>query len=177
MSSEYARPKASGLSKAAVSKLAEHVAKQLQFAPGGDILDVVDRLGGKIHYQDFWELDNSTSGSIVIDTESDFSIYLAKHTSAERDRFTIAHELGHYVCHFLWPRQHGQDIQKLAAARYGSDREEWEANWFAAAFLMPVGPFSEDVRAADGDIGTVAEKYKVSYSAAEIRARALGLIG
>jgi predicted transcriptional regulator len=176
MPNDYARPRASGLSKAAVSKLGESVAKQLKFEPGGDIRDVVSRLGGRIEYQDFWELDQSTSGSIEIDGEGKFVIYLAKHTSQERDRFTIAHELGHYVVHFLWPRKQGEHIEKLAASRYGSGREEWEANWFAASFLMPVAPFAEAVERKEQDIGAVAEQFKVSYSAAEIRAKALGLI-
>jgi predicted transcriptional regulator len=175
MSQQYARPKASGLSKSAVSKLGESIANQLGFEPGGDIFDVVTRLGGRIHYQDIWELDQSTSGSVVVEGEANFDIYLAKHTSPERDRFTIAHELGHYVIHFLWARKQGENIVKLAAARYGSDREEWEANWFAAAFLMPVDRFKEAAREEGFDIGAVAERFKVSYAAAEVRARALGL--
>ena len=174
MPDEYSTPKASGLSKAAVSDLGEHVAKQLNFEPGDDIFDVVTRLGGEIHYQDFWELDQA-SGSVVIDGESDFKIYLAKHTSVERDRFTIAHEIGHYVVHFLWPRKHGETITKLAAARYGSDRAEWEANWFAAAFLMPVDAFTKAAEEEDYNIGAVAERFHVSYAAAEVRWRALGL--
>jgi len=175
MQHKYARPKASGLSKSAVSRLGESIAQQVGFEPGGDVFAVVDRLGGRIHYQDIWELDQSTSGSVVIEGESDFDIYLAKHTSPERDRFTIAHELGHYVIHFLWARRHGETVSKLAATRYGSDREEWEANWFAAAFLMPVDRFKEALEEAGFDIGAVAERFKVSYAAAEVRAKALGL--
>jgi predicted transcriptional regulator len=174
MPEEYTRPKASGLSKLAISRLGESVAKQLGFDPGGDIFDVVARLGGRVHYQDFWELDQTTTGSVVVKGETNFDIYLPKHTSAERDRFTIAHELGHYVVHFLWPRKQGSQISNLAAARYGSDRTEWEANWFAAAFLMPVNLFSEAAKQAGFNIGAVAERFKVSYAAAEVRARALG---
>src|ERR1700733_11745588 len=136
MDEEYSRPKPTGLSKEAVSKLGESVARQLAFEPGGDIFDIVQKkLKSTIKYLEFWELD-STAGSIVIDGVNRFTIYLPKHTSRERDRFTIGHELGHYVLHFLWPNHQGEKIAKLSATRYGTTRPEWEANWFAAAFLM-----------------------------------------
>ena len=52
-------------------------------------------------------------------------------------------------------------------------RAEWEANWFAAAFLMPKDNFTADYKALG--LASVAAKYGVSTTAAEIRAKSLGL--
>jgi len=62
-----------------------------------------------------------------------------------------------------------------AMDRYGSDRTEWEANWFAAALLMPEEQFRSDISTANGNIATVAKNYGVSLIAAKIRAEALGI--
>jgi Zn-dependent peptidase ImmA (M78 family) len=169
----YRSPTSTGLPKASIYKLAEHVAKQLGFQPGASLLPIVKKLGGKIVYVD-WELESSKTGSIVVDEEGKFRIHLPWHTSPQRDRFTIAHELGHYVVHFLWKRHRGEEIPNLEAARDGTGREEWEANWFAAAFLMPDGHFRKAFD-AHRDIAKVAEEFDVSHAAAEVRARGLGL--
>lgn len=173
-SREYAAPEPTGLSKKAISALAEHVASQLGFKPGSNIHEVVGRLGGTIGVKDYWDLEARNSGSIIVEGPKKFVIYVARHTAPLRDRFTIAHELGHYFVHYIWPRQQKlRDIVKLQAARNGSGRVEWEANWFAAAFLMPLQPFRDALKASDNDIVSVADQFQVSVAAAEVRARAV----
>ena len=49
-------------------------------------------------------------------------------------------------------------------------RWEWEANWFASAFLMP----SEEFQKAFHD-GDASEKFGVTSSAVSVRAKTLGL--
>ena len=61
----------------------------------------------------------------------------------------------------------------MVAQRFGSTRVEWEANWFAAGFLMPAAEFTSVCRAAD--LAEAARHFKVSVPAAEARAKALGL--
>lgn len=173
---DYAAASASHLTKGSVHRLAESVAKQIGYEPGGDLTALVKKLGGEVRYKDFWGGEESDSGSTVISGEGNFVIYIAKQTSYERDRFTIAHELGHYVLHYLWANRNGGSVKAMKASRYGSDRTEWEANWFAAAFLMPEQPFIDFFNEVDGDITLIAERFGVSSTAARIRAQALGLI-
>lgn len=171
---KYTNPVPSNLSKESVYDLAESIAKQLGYKPGDDLAQLVSRIGGHISYRDFW--GNSDSGSLEVDNINSFRIYLAADTSPERDRFTIAHELGHYVLHFLWPNRDGQSvIKKLKANRYGSDRAEWEANWFAAAFLMPKKKFEDELKKRHQNLSEVAQIFGVSTLAAKTRTKALGL--
>ncbi|WP_270505597.1 ImmA/IrrE family metallo-endopeptidase [Paraclostridium sordellii] len=84
----------------------------------------------------------------------------------ERDLFTIAHELGHLLLH---------SNQKVELARGDSpmmiyESTEWQANTFAAALLMPADKItSEDTKF------TVARKFGVSITAAELRLKKLGI--
>lgn len=172
---EYTTPVASGLAKDSVYELAESIGKRLGFAPGGSLEDLVSKLGGRIRYQNLWDIDSSESGSIQIHTERNFDIFLATHTGPLRDRFTIAHELGHYFLHFLYPLKMGTGQGPMAARRYGSGRVEWEANWFAAGLLMPSAAFRSIYQECDRDIIATAERFGVSVSAAQIRVQALGL--
>lgn len=177
MGTEYANPESCGLSKSAVANLAEKFAREMvNYEPGTDLTPIVERLGGRITYQDLCELKHSDSGSIQVEPDSTFSIFLPNHTSPERDRFTIAHELGHYVLHFLLPRTSGQNLELgLQAARFGKGQTEFEANWFAASFLMPANAYKEKYTEASGSIERVADFFDVSESAATVRAKALGL--
>lgn len=171
---QYASPQPSNLTKESVYKLAESVARQIGYRPRGNLHEIVAKLGGRVSYRDFWS-DND-SGSLIVESSNDFVIFVAKNTSLERDKFTIAHELGHYVLHYLWPARNSNEPQgKMKANRYGSDRAEWEANWFAAAFLMPEVEFRSAFYASGGDFVSLAEEFGVSVLAAKTRAKALGL--
>jgi Zn-dependent peptidase ImmA (M78 family) len=152
-----------------IQGFAEKVAKSLKFHPGDDLEPIVASLGGEVLYQPFSELERTDSGSIVVERVGEFTIYLPDYTSPSRDRFSIAHELGHYFLHFPL----GDGHSPMKAARYGSNRVEWEANWFAAAFLMPKKEFLRALAETDGDLDRVARQFKVSRAAADIRRRAL----
>lgn len=165
----------SNLSKDSIETLAGRVSGQLEYKPGDDLGPVVEALGGKLVYQQFWELDSSASGSIRIEEQGDFTIYLGMHTSRDRDRFTIAHEIGHYCLHYLYPKLNGKEVGRVSAARYGGGRVEYEANWFAAAFLMPADQFKEAFNSLGQELFLVATKFQVSFSAAQVRAKALGI--
>lgn len=174
---EYRKVEASNLTKESIYLIAESVAQQLKYVPGGDLVDVLRKLGGRIAYHD---VPGSDSGSCFIESEGDFTIYLAHDTSIARDRFTIAHEIGHYILHYLLPKKKmGADPGPTMAYRYGSERAEWEANWFAAAFLMPEKAFrraaAEHKSPVGINISSLAAKFGVSMMAAQVRAKALGL--
>lgn len=173
--SRYNEPKECGLSKPAVDKLAASVAKQVGYKPGSDLLPIVKQLGGRIGVNDLWSVSTATSGSITIEETGSFEISLASHTGAVRDRFTIAHELGHFVLHFLLPNQQGRKTGSIMARRYGTGRVEWEANWFAAGFLMPEAAFRAAWRSLGGSVNLVADQFGVSLEAATVRAETFGL--
>ncbi|PWC48210.1 ImmA/IrrE family metallo-endopeptidase [Azospirillum sp. TSA6c] len=174
----FAEVAPSNLPRDTVYRLAEGTASRIGYGPSNlsNLPSLVEReLGGRVVKKNFWLLDDY--GSIQIRGEADFTIFLPDDATPERDRFTIAHELGHYVLHYVWPvRMMNQSLGPTCASRYDSNRAEWEANWFAAAFLMPQQPFEAAWRAASGNrVADVARRFGVSRRAAEIRARALGL--
>lgn len=152
-----------------IEKVAATMFSRLNMEPGVALKPIIQRLGGKITVDEtFGKHDN---GSIDIYGESNFTIYLPPTTGYLRDRFTIAHELGHYVLHSRFGEK------PLRLSRYGRGKLETQANAFAAAFLMPKEIFlAETERSKDLShdiIAHLAAKFLVSTSAAEIRYRNL----
>ena len=152
-------------SRDAVQKSAEGVAEAVHYKPGDDLRSVVEFLGGTLHYQDAADLAVSY---IDVHGPFKFDIFLSPFASRRRDRFTIAHEIGHFVLH--------SDLGKvqLTASRENSNRAEWEANWFAANFLMPEKIFRE--KSAEGlSNAQLADCFDVSEAAIEVRKSSLGI--
>lgn len=156
----------SNLPKSRVEEFAMSAAKLAQFDVGDDPAELVRRLGGRIHLQslDDWV---SEDGSIFVHAEEDFDIGLPHYTSPRRDKFTVAHELGHYFLHS------NQGETPIVAYRKGTGRLEWEANWFAAALLMPREIFIHAAQTMDEY--ELANKFGVSPDAARVRKESLGV--
>lgn len=172
----YTPAQPSWLSKPVIHNVAEHIATQLGYLPGSELSDVVERVGGRVTVESTLLLDPQHTGSLYVNGPDDFEIIVPSHTSLVRDRFTIAHELGHYYLHYVWPRENGQPVpDRVVALRKGSNRIEWEANWFAAAFLMPAVRFRAAFIQNNGSLLTLGQEFEVSAKAAEIRAGDLGL--
>jgi Zn-dependent peptidase ImmA (M78 family) len=90
----------------------------------------------------------------------------------DRQRFTVAHELGHLILH----SGSGQPSTPADAARL-----EREANRFAAAFLVPGDAALEDLEAAGGRVtlsvlSQLKQKWGYSIKAFVFRFRELGVI-
>lgn len=151
--------------KNVIEAFAAKFAQDIGYKAGDDLKPIVDSLGGRISLQSF---DDPTDASIKVRGKGDFDIFLPAHTTFERDRFSIAHELGHYVLHFP------MKMEPMQARRFGSDRAEWEANWFAAGFLMPEDEFREKFDQT-GSPTVLAHHFKVSVSAVRARMKALSL--
>jgi hypothetical protein len=162
-------PAACNLPKAQIEGIAVQVGKHVGFEPGGRIADAVERLGGTIEFLR-WEdwLAHEASDTIEVRGQRDFTIRLLGVDGPLRHHFTIAHELGHYVLH----SQFGK-IAPMVAGRKGSNRVEWEANWFAASLLMPEESFSTAVNEGLSDMH-LAARFNVSMEAAQVRKRVLG---
>lgn len=80
-----------------------------------------------------------------------------------RLRFSIAHEIGHYqLNHKSFP--HETEYNPKSAM-------EIEANIFAAELLMPAFLIEKESINSKTDIQRIADKYKVSFEAADLRIR------
>ena len=99
-------------------------------------------------------------------------IFLPHVTSSRRDRFTIAHEVGHYFIHYLHP-------QRDSVASFGRGERnhvETQANVFASSLLMPEQAFRQVYERHNGDAFAVARILEVSPAAVEVRAEILELL-
>jgi Zn-dependent peptidase ImmA (M78 family) len=172
----YAAAVQSGIAKSAIYRFGEATAQRLGYTARDDLHDLVARMGGEIDVEDTLLVDPEIAGSLYVDAPGKFRIVVPSHTSPRRDRFTIAHELGHYFLHYLLPRKDNPDApERVVAFRSGSKRIEWEANWFAAAFLMPEADFKAAFDEFEGDARFIAEHFGVSEAAVRIRAGEVGL--
>lgn len=101
--------------------------------------------------------------------------------SKTRRRFTIAHEIGHLVLHdgddFHVHEGYALVGRRDGDASLGIYRKEVEANYFAAALLMPKALLLHDVDVlrlrfdfeSEDTIKSVAKRYEVSSQALTIR--------
>ncbi len=62
----------------------------------------------------------------------------------------------------------------MSTNRKGSNRLEWEANWFAASFLMPESEFRQMV-SDESSNAHIARHFRVSESAVEVRRKSLNI--
>ena len=91
-----------------------------------------------------------------------------------RQRFTIAHELGHFIKH----RMKCDSFSDTVFFRNGeSNIMEVEANKFAAELLMPEEKFRNFIEHVSNTVESIAEHFHVSSMAVRIRARELGYQG
>lgn len=164
---QFKEAKPCNWSKKQVQDAAAKVAEKLNYKPGDDLIALVRKLGGRIETADWSEV--GSTGSITVNGPRDFTISLSPLSGNRRDRFTIAHELGHYVLHSKIGK-----ISPLSVKRDGSDRIEWEANWFAAGFLMPEAEFHRLVGEGWSD-AWMAVHFDVSEAAVGVRRAGLGL--
>lgn len=168
-SATFEAPVPSNLAKAVVYDLAAKVAAKVGYKPGGSLEEVVKGLGGEIRNQSWEEATSGGSLEVYPGEKPAFIIRTSPFAGALRNRFTIAHELGHYFLH--------SDVgaKRIRARREGTDRVEWEANWFAAGFLMPAEQFKADWAAYGHRMGKMMDLYQVSEPVIEIRRDSLEL--
>ncbi|OFI48337.1 hypothetical protein BG261_08630 [Floricoccus tropicus] len=118
---------------------------------------------------------NGAEGTFSNDDDK-FVITLSKRYDENnpRDKFTLAHELGHLFLHY------DPERPELIYSRKGTGKIEYEANEFAAAFLMPEDIYRqvimENCSADQVDILEVAREFGVSKDAAANRGKFLGIL-
>ena len=130
--------------------------------------------------------EEGVSGILIVENGTAIIGY-AKKESKARQRFTKAHELGHFLLHRGGNVFIDTDFKTMYRSSYNtpsSEWQEWEANEFAACLLMPEQYLREEIQKVHIDYGDdlkdswlekLADKFKVSISAMSIRISRLGL--
>jgi len=151
---------------------------------------VAEYLGVSVHVQ---ALEHKVSGVLMVKGGERHALVNALHPSS-RQRFSLAHELGHLVLHDsakdrLFVDTNMRLYQRVGAAgneSYASaestttPNEEREANRFASALLMPadlVSTESADLDLSDETaVATLARRFEVSEQAMSIRLQQLNVL-
>lgn len=107
------------------------------------------------------------------ETRAGFEIRVNKYEVPERQRFTVAHELGHYLLH-----RHdigaGGVVDSVMYRSALTSRKEAEANRIAADIVMPLHLVRREVDRCGGLVrpeiaDLVANRFKVSLPAMKVR--------
>lgn len=135
--------------------------------PNDGLLNIVKALNIQVKTANFGKYIDKISGAVRRKPAA--IIYLNETHSKERQTFTLAHELGHFVL------EHGDGL-KLRIDKYNyhtndkAAKEETEANYFAATLLMPKIEFLSVLEKAVS-ISEIAGYFAVSKSAVINRIR------
>lgn len=137
------------------------------------------RLGLTVEYA---VLGDDVSGLLVLDNNS-ATIGVNNNHPLSRQRFTIGHEIGHYILHRnqenLFIDTKYNTIFRDTNSSTGSDRMEIQANIFASTLLMPKLLLEVEIENQELDLGndfalnTLAEKFQVSVQALVYRLSSL----
>lgn len=113
-------------------------------------------------------LDEDTAGALVKEPGKDPTILLNEKDSANRKRFTCAHELGHYRRRSADDNEYTTIDLRGSLAAMGTDPEEIYANEFAASLLMPEDAVRGLLEEGLGDL-EMSIRFGVSREAIEFR--------
>lgn len=132
------------------------------------------------------ELEDDVSGLLITKPEMS-CIVIRKNDAVQRQRFSIAHEIGHFVLRHQF--ESGEHVHVDRGYRVshrdqrsssGTDAKEIEANQFAASLLMPSWIVMENIKSLSSDdlndehVTNLARKFRVSEQAMTIRLSVLG---
>lgn len=151
-----------------------------------DIMTFAKELGINIFVSS--SLEQGESGKIEFDGCKIYSVYVNSSDSLARKIFTIAHEIGHFICDTDYLEKHKRIIdgeakyQKTCLQRKENNsdddidliKRDVRANKFAAELLMPTDKFIEIWKESKNP-EEVAKRFGVSVEA--VRVRASNLLG
>ncbi|MCF8276992.1 MAG: ImmA/IrrE family metallo-endopeptidase [Flavobacteriales bacterium] len=147
------------------------------------IIKIATRLGLTVSPYDLVE---GVSGVLVLENGKGTIGYNPRESSV-RQRFTVAHELGHYLLHANGNEVFVDHKYKVMfrdeKSSTGEDKREQEANAFAACILMPKDLVEKEISKNEFDLADndslkkLAKKFDVSSIAMSIRLANLGLFG
>lgn len=149
-----------------------------------EVAQIASALGIRVQFE---PTEDELSGFLLRDLNRQKAIIGVNERHPEnRRRFTIAHELGHYLLHEqekLHVDRRFQINLRDENSSKGESEEEKEANLFAAELLMPVQFIGRDLAEVgaldledDTVVGKLAEEYRVSVQAMTFRLAYLGYL-
>lgn len=150
-------------------------------APPVPVERLARMLGAAVRYEPF---EGELSGLLYREDGHAVIGVNALHAKA-RQRFTIAHELGHLLLHErddLHIDRHFRIRRRDEVSAQGTDDAEMAANAFAAALLMPADLLAADLAGRaldledDAAIRHLATRYRVSQQALTLRLTNLGFL-
>jgi len=158
-------------------QVAELLEKSNVIRPPVPVEKIAARLGIVVRYS---PAKDELSGALIRNSkEVVIGVNSAHHE--HRQRFTIAHEIGHFLLHKGIQLHVDQDFRinlRDSRSSTAEDIEEMDANRFAAQLLMPFQFIWKDARRrTTSELDLVMElvrKYIVSPRAMELRLRSLG---
>lgn len=120
-------------------------------------------------------LGTGISGQISKDGEA-YVIKVNRNEARERQRFTIAHELAHYLLHQDIIDRSPNGITDTVLYRSGEPQQiEYEANRLAAEIVMPTELIARELEedfdgvVTEATIEALSNRYEVSKAAMEIK--------
>jgi Zn-dependent peptidase ImmA (M78 family) len=149
--------------------------------PPVPVRQIARGLGARIYQE---EQEGNISG-FIYRSGSETVIGVNTRQASVRQRFTIAHECGHLVLHDLNELHVDRDfVIRLRSnlSSLGLDKDEMEANRFAAELLMPTRLLKGDLEGVSLDLTddnmfrSLAKRYGVSVQALTIRLTGLGYL-
>lgn len=133
-----------------------------------ELLDVLSLMPMNANYEYYVLDDNHVRFSPYAEAQTDIrngiiyikkSVYEGLKNPSSRSNFTVAHEMGHYFLHYLL----GVTMPRKTGVKKMYTDPEWQANQFAAEFLMPF----EGVKGLSPE--EISLIYNVSLAAAIVR--------
>ena len=133
-----------------------------------NVVGIANAFGINVYHD---ELPEGISGKIIRDSEhggsSGFSIIVNESEPFHRKRFTIAHEIAHFLLH---RNRIGDGLTDDALYRSGlSTVAEVRANKLAADILMPYALIEKAVKDGAKSVEELAARFKVSQQAMKVR--------
>ncbi len=140
-----------------------------------DVEGLIEELGIKLKK---CPLAADISGMIECSDKKEYSITVNDTDSPFRQRFTMAHELGHYILHrsilgegITDNRMYRSDADSIYNNKQINPSHETEANKFAASLLMPKPLIEELKKEGLTNAAALAKRLKVSEHAMSIALR------
>ena len=146
-------------------------------APAVDVEALAEALDISVQYE---RLASDMSGVLLVEDRS-AKVAVNESHHRNRQRFTLAHEIGHVLLHAAEDRVFvDRRFFRNAWSTKGELREEIEANAFAASLLMPKRFIAQHLEPGTGitdlDVFRLATRFEVSEQAMTLRLVKLGYI-
>lgn len=157
--------------KDVIEQIAELILQQFNVDPENiEVIEIARKFGLNVYGAD---LDNTLSGFIKR-VNGVNNIYVNNNHAGTRQRFTVAHEIGHFVLHNeLINTNNGTVLFRGLGDNWEIENQ---ADYFAAALLMPKDAVRGVYNNLHENIYATARVFRVSEQAMRIRLQEMGLV-